>query len=98
MRGADIHQDTLFGTVSPEHRVPKEHPLWLIRRMVDVAFNFAADLDTLYAELGRDSISAGEAATCPTADGVLHDSQRTSTGRTGRLKPAVSLVRGLFHG
>ena len=37
MRGPDIQQDTLFSTVSPEQRVPKDHPLRPIRRMVDEA-------------------------------------------------------------
>jgi hypothetical protein len=31
MRGADIQQDTLFSTVIPEERVPKDHPLRPIR-------------------------------------------------------------------
>ena len=37
MRGPDIQQDSLFSTVSPETRVPKDHPLRPIRRMVDEA-------------------------------------------------------------
>ena len=37
MRGPDIHQDTLFSTVSPESRVPKDHPLRPIRAMADEA-------------------------------------------------------------
>ncbi|AOV15914.1 transposase [Acidihalobacter aeolianus] len=57
MRGADIHQDGLFSTVSPEQRVPKDHPLRPIRRMVDQALKeLDADFDALYAHMGRDSI------------------------------------------
>ncbi len=37
MRGPDIHQDTLFSTVSPADRVPKDHPLRPIRQLVDQA-------------------------------------------------------------
>ena len=37
MRGLDIQQDHLFSTVSPEQRVPKDHPLRSIRQMVDEA-------------------------------------------------------------
>ena len=57
MRGPDIQQDTLFSTVSPETRVPKDHPLRPIRNMVDQALK---DLDdefaALYSAYGRESI------------------------------------------
>ena len=57
MRGPDIHQDTLFSTVSPESRVPKDHPLRPIRTMVDAALReLDQDFDALYADTGRDSI------------------------------------------
>jgi transposase len=58
MRGPDIQQDTLFSTVSPEHRVPKDHPLRAIRVMVNEALSrLDADFNALYAELGRASIA-----------------------------------------
>jgi transposase len=57
MRGPDIQQDTLFSTVSPEQRVPKDHPLRPIRRMVDEALKaLDGEFNALYADLGRDSI------------------------------------------
>ena len=57
MRGPDIHQDTLFSTVSPADRVPKDHPLRPIRQLVDTALlALDEDFDALYAEAGRDSI------------------------------------------
>jgi len=57
MRGPDIQQETLFSTVSPEQRVPKDHPLRPIRRMVDVALKaLDGEFNALYADLGRDSI------------------------------------------
>ena len=57
MRGADIHQDTLFSTISPESRVPKDHPLRPIRTMVDAALReLDRDFEALYADTGRDSI------------------------------------------
>jgi len=37
MRGPDIQQDTLFSTVSPKQRVPKDHLLRPIRQMVEEA-------------------------------------------------------------
>jgi hypothetical protein len=37
MRGADDRSDFLFSYVSPEHRVPADHPLRPIRTMTDAA-------------------------------------------------------------
>ena len=51
MRGADIQQDTLFSTVIPEERVPKDHPLRPIRQMVNEAL---AKLDREFNELSAD--------------------------------------------
>ena len=57
MRGAVIHQDTLFSTVIPEERVPSDHPLRPIREMVNKALKeLDADFNDLYSDLGRDSI------------------------------------------
>lgn len=58
MRGEDIQQDTLFSTVSPEQRVPKDHPLRPIRAMVNAALdNMSRDFAELYATGGRPSIA-----------------------------------------
>lgn len=35
MRGQDTQQSTMFSYLSPEERVPAEHPLRAVRRMVD---------------------------------------------------------------
>ena len=57
MRGPDIQQDTLFSTVSPETRVPKDHPLRPIRGMVDEALKaLDGDFAALYSMYGRESI------------------------------------------
>ncbi len=57
MRGPDIQQDALFSTVSPDARVPKDHPLRPIRKMVDTALKeLDRDFDALYSSFGRDSI------------------------------------------
>ena len=58
MRGADIQQDTQFSTMIPEERVPPDHPLRLIREMVNTALReLDADFNALYSDLGRDSIA-----------------------------------------
>ena len=57
MRGDDRQQQAMFSYVSPEARVPKDHPLRPIRIMVD---NALADLSPLfrdmYSHTGRPSI------------------------------------------
>ena len=37
MRGADHQQSGMFSYISPEKRVPKDHPLRTIRAMIDAA-------------------------------------------------------------
>ena len=47
----------MFSYVSPEQRVPKEHPLRAIRALVDeVLGDMSREFDRLYATTGRPSI------------------------------------------
>ena len=58
MRGDDLQQDAMFSCVSPEQRVPADHPLRPIRRMVDqVLKGLSSHFDTLYSSTGRPSIA-----------------------------------------
>ena len=57
MRGADERSDFLFSYVSPEQRVPAEHPLRPIRQMTDGALaRLSARFEAMYSEMGRPSI------------------------------------------
>jgi transposase len=57
MRGADERSDFLFSYVSPEQRVPAEHPLRPIRQMTDAALaRLSERFAAMYSELGRPSI------------------------------------------
>src|SRR5271154_4378426 len=57
MRGADEGSEGLFAYVSCSARVPKDHPLRTIRRLVDGALEaLSGDFAKLYARLGRPSI------------------------------------------
>jgi transposase len=48
----------MFSYVSPEHRVPENHPLRAIRRMVDAALKeLSSSLNKLYSTHGRPSIA-----------------------------------------
>ena len=58
MRGADTRQEGLFSYVSPETRIPQNHPLREIRRLTDEALTrLTADFEAAYSPLGRPSIA-----------------------------------------
>jgi len=58
MRGTDSQQAQLFSYVSPERRVPANHPLRPIRVMVDTALErLSRRFEALYSRIGRPSIA-----------------------------------------
>ena len=58
MRGEDQKQDAMFSDVSPERRVPEDHPLRPIRAMVDqVLKEMSPRFARRYARVGRPSIA-----------------------------------------
>src|SRR6202142_3024428 len=57
MRGKDTQQSAMFSYVSPEERVPANHPLRPIRTMVDVVLKgLSRSFGQLYIDIGRRSI------------------------------------------
>jgi len=57
MRGDDRQQGAMFSYLSPEERVPRDHPLRAIRELVDQALaELSPRFSRLYARLGRPSI------------------------------------------
>jgi transposase len=57
MRGTDVHQEGLFSYLSPESRIPKEHPLRPVREMVNQALaELTGQFEAMYADTGRPSI------------------------------------------
>jgi transposase len=57
MRGNDIQQSDLFSYLSPEQRVPQDHPLRRLRPWVEAALKQMSGVFTaIYSELGRPSI------------------------------------------
>jgi len=57
MRGPDIQQGEMFSYITLAQRIPADHPLRAIRRLIDRALErVSADLDKLYAPVGRESI------------------------------------------
>jgi len=57
MRGDDRQPDSMFSYVSPEQRVPADHPLRAIRQVVDaILTEMSREFDKLYSDVGRPSI------------------------------------------
>lgn len=57
MRGEGEQSGSLFSYVSCESRVPADHPLRLIRAVVDEALDvLSGEFDGLYARLGRPAL------------------------------------------
>jgi transposase len=58
MRGDDLQQAGMFSYLSPEQRVPQDHPLRAIRKLADAVFaELSPQFDKLYARMGRPSIA-----------------------------------------
>ncbi len=57
MRGADQNQDGIFSYLSPAARVPKDHPLRPVKKMVNQGLSeLWHDFEAMYAREGRPSI------------------------------------------
>jgi transposase len=57
MRGDDLMEDGMWSYISPEKRVPKDHPLRPIRHMVDQALkSMWHEFADMYSKTGRPSI------------------------------------------
>jgi len=58
MRGTDHQQSHMFSYLSPEARVRKDHPLRVVRTMVDAVLRaLSPQFDRMYASEGRPSIA-----------------------------------------
>jgi transposase len=57
MRGNDLQQETIFSYLSPEARVPQDHPLRPIRDLVNQALaELSGEFQAMYSREGRPSI------------------------------------------
>jgi len=99
MRGNDEQQLDVFSYISPEERVPQDHPLHSLRVMTDEALQqLQPRFNNLYAQDWTAVDCAGEVvASIPAASAVLC-AQRTDVNGTVGLQPAVSMVRGFEYG
>lgn len=57
MRGNDVQQSAMFSYLSPEQRVPSDHPLRAIRQLCDqILAQLSGVFEAMYSELGRPSV------------------------------------------
>src|SRR5882672_1738599 len=57
MRGDAEETDVVFSYVSPAQRVPKDHPLRIVREITDAALQrLSRDFEGLYSKVGRPSV------------------------------------------
>src|SRR5271155_360407 len=86
MRGDDKQQGGIFSYRTAEERVPQDHPLRAMRRMVDEALRgLSPRFARMYAKNGRPSIAPER-------------SLRAAVDRATRLQHSLSLVRWARHG
>ena len=99
MRGRDPRQEGLFSYVSPEARVPKDHPLRPIRKRVNVALEgLTREFKAMYSYTGRPSIAPEQLLRALLLQ-MLYSirSERLLVEQTG-LQPSVPVVRGAVDG
>ena len=54
MRGDDVQQEAMFSYLSPEARVPQDHPLRPIRKMVNQALaELSGEFQAMYSREGH---------------------------------------------
>ena len=58
MRGDDLQQAAMFSYLSPEQRVPTDHPLRPIRQLADRVLSCLSEsFDAMYSTIGRRSVA-----------------------------------------
>ena len=96
MRGHDEQTHHLFSYLSPEQRVPADHPLRAVRALTDHALQtMSRRFASLYAKTGRPSIPPDQFTARLGVAGALHGPERTVADGGAQLQPAVPVVRRL---
>ena len=99
MRGPDEQTQHMFSYLSPEQRVPADHPLRAIRALTDEALrSLSAQLARLVLDDGSAVDPAGAVAAGVAAASALHGPKRAAVDGGTRRQPAVPVVRRVAHG
>jgi hypothetical protein len=92
-RGSDAAAGSLFSYVDLEKRVHADHPLRVIRSVVNATLaDLSAAFDALYSPFGRESIPPERLLRALLLQ-ALFDPVGAAVGRADRVRPAVPLVR-----
>ena len=98
MRGTDERTGSLFSYVDLEARVRKDHPLRVIRGLVNEALDtMASDFASALCGHGPPLDRAGEAASGDAAAGLLFDTLGAATDGTVGVRSSIPLVRRSGH-
>src|SRR5690348_16800671 len=93
MRGWDVRSDVLFSYVNCEGRVPKDHPLRAILRIVDEALAaLSPEFERLYARFGRPSIPPERLLRALLLQAFYSVRFGAAADGTARIQSAVPLV------
>ena len=99
MGGEDLQQRALFSYLSPQQRVPKDHPLRKLLPLVDAALaRMSRRCTAMCARGGPPFDRAGEAVARSAAADSLQRAQRAVADGALGSRPAVSLVCGSEQG
>src|SRR5262245_50117952 len=97
MRGGDGQQAGMFSYVSPERRIPADHPLRPVREMTDeVLRQLSPRFARLYPKTGRPSVAPEKLLRALLLQ-VLY-SVRAAAHGAARVQSPLPLVRWLEHG
>ena len=98
MRGHDEQTAHMFSYLSPEQRVPADHPLRAVRALTDEALQtMSRRFASLYATTGPVDPTGAIAARFAVA-GALHGAERAAAHGRAQLQPAVPVVRRAEYG
>jgi hypothetical protein len=99
MHGDDVQQQAMFSYLSPEARVPQDHPSRPIRDMVNRALaELSGEFQAMYPPGGTPFHPPGEAAARLVAASLLHHPQRPTVDGAAGLQSPISLVCRSLHG
>jgi len=86
MRGTDSQQAAMVSYLSPERRVPQDHPLRPIRAMAETVLQgLSRQFANLYSHTGQPLDPPGEAPPGPAPAGALHRAKRATPHGAARL-------------
>ena len=99
MRGHDEQTTHMFSYLSPEQRVPADHPLRAVRALTDEALQtMSRRFASLYATTGRPSIPPEQLLRALLLQVLYTVAERAAAHGRAQLQPAVPVVRRAEYG